>query len=185
MDGDKMIRQKTEDRSQKLEIRLQNSKFGLTSDHGFTLVEVMIAMVVLLIGMLGVLSMQYYAITGNTSSREVRTATSLSAEIIEQLKSTPYANLAVTPAAPPAGAAIAGGVNYTRASWVVSDCIAISFDDDNNTCTGLVASCTEDPDTTMLVPVSAVRVRTCWTDKNGGLHFVTLDSIRWNENETL
>ncbi|MBI5665858.1 MAG: prepilin-type N-terminal cleavage/methylation domain-containing protein [Nitrospirae bacterium] len=156
------------------------------NNNGFTLVEVMIAMTVLLVGMLGVLSMQYYAIVGNASSREVRTATNLSAEIIEQLKSTPYDNLALTPPATPSAATVTGGVNFTRRSWVVSDCIAMNIDADDNTCgAGLMPSCTEDPDTTMLVPVSAVRVRTCWTDKDGLQHFVTLDSIRWDENGTL
>lgn len=170
-----------------IELRKQITDFTRCqrNNNGFTLVEVMIAMVVLLIGMLGVLSMQYYAITGNASSRELRMATNLSAEIIEQLKSTPYANLNQTPAPAPSDNSISGGVNFTRASWVIPDCVAMNFDTDNFTCTGLVATCTEDPDTTMLVPVSAVRVRTCWTDKNGGLHFVTLDSIRWNENESL
>jgi prepilin-type N-terminal cleavage/methylation domain-containing protein len=176
MDGDKMKKEKTEHKSYR----------GCPQyNNGFTLVEVMIATVVLLIGMLGVLSMQYYAINGNASSREVRIATNLSAEVIEQLKSTPYANLAQTPAPPPAGTAISGGVNFTRASWVVPDCVAITFNADNNTCAGLVPSCTEDPDATMAVPVSAVRVRTCWSDKDGLPHSVTLDSIRWNENETL
>ena len=180
MDGDTMKKENPELITQSTDfIRYPRN------DHGFTLVEVMVAMVVLLVGMLGVLSMQYYAITGNAASREVRTATGFSTEIIEQLKSTPYANLAVTPAAPPSGVAITGGVNFTRASWVVPDCVAINFNDDNNSCAGLVPSCTQDPDTTVVVPVSAVRVRTCWTDKDGLPHSVTLDSIRWNENETL
>jgi prepilin-type N-terminal cleavage/methylation domain-containing protein len=176
MDGDTMKKEKIAHRQHTRSLRHAN---------GFTLVEVMIAMVVLLIGMLGVLSMQYYAITGNASSREMRTATNLSAEIIEQLKSTPYASLTLAPAPPPTETSIAGGVNFTRASWVVSDCIAMNFNADNNTCAGLVASCSEDPDASMIVPVSAVRVRTCWTDKDNLPHSVTLDSIRWNENETL
>ena len=60
----------------------------LYAHHGFTLVEVMISMVVLLIGMLGVMGMQYYAIGGNASSRELGMATNLSVEVIERLKST-------------------------------------------------------------------------------------------------
>jgi len=176
MDGNKMKNN---------EKHFGTTKKNLCLDNGFTLVEVMIAMTVLLIGMLAVLSMQYYAINGNASSREVRMATNLSSEVIEQLKSTPYANLSMTPVPPPTGTAISGGVNFTRASWVIPDCVAINFNADNNTCVGLVPSCTEDPDTTITVPVSAVRVRTCWTDKDGLPHSVTLDSIRWNENETL
>jgi prepilin-type N-terminal cleavage/methylation domain-containing protein len=156
-----------------------------TTDHGFTLVEVMIAMVVLLIGMLGVMGMQYYAIGGNTASRELRMATNLSVEMIEQLKSTPYASLVSSGDSPPVGTSISGGVTFARAWWTVPDCIAINFPGDDSTCAGLATACTSDPDATMAVPVSAIRVRTCWTDKDGLPHSVTLDSIRWDENESL
>ncbi len=53
---------------------------------------------------------------------------------------------------------------------------------DDNTCGNLAAACTSDPDGTMIVSVSAIRARTCWTDKSGGNHSVTLDTLRWNEN---
>lgn len=150
---------------------------------GFTLVEVMVAMVILLIGMLGVMGMQYYAISGNTSSREMRTATSLSQEIIEQLKGTPYANLASGTDTPAGGTAISGGVSFTRRWWVVANCAAPNLTADNRTCAGtLAAVCSVTPDGATAVRSTAIRARTCWSDKNGVAHSVTIDSLRWDEN---
>ena len=49
-----------------------------------------------------------------------------------------------------------------------------------------IASCDAngDPDNAVVVPVSALRSRTCWQDKNECFHSVTIDSIRWDENVT-
>lgn len=149
-------------------------------NKGFTLIEVMVALVVLLIGMLGVMGMQYYAVTGNAASREMRIATNLAQQIVEQVKSTPYANLASNGDAPILGQAMSGGVNYTRSWWVVPDCVGLAAG--GNVCGGAAPACSSDPDGGMAVQVSAVRARTCWTDKNGVNHSVTLDSLRWNEN---
>lgn len=153
---------------------------------GFTLIEVMIALVVLLTGMLGVMSMQYYAVSGNASSRESRIATGLSQQLVESFKVTSYADLAsgtqatVIPVNEITGS---GGVDYTRTWWVVSDCVALTLTADDDTCNpGLPAVCSVDPDTTQVVQSSAIRVRACWTDKNGSSRSVTLDSLRWNEN---
>ncbi len=154
------------------------------SDKGFTMVEAMIAIVVMLMGMLGVLGMQYYAITGNASSRELRIATNLSQEIIEQMKSTPYDSLsAINPRALSADATFSGGVTFTRGWWTFADCVGLTLTNDNGTCNvALVPTCASDPDGSEAVQVSAVRARTCWTDRNGINHSVTLDSVRWNED---
>jgi prepilin-type N-terminal cleavage/methylation domain-containing protein len=165
---------------------LQMDGITMNKQNGFTLIEVMIALVVLLTGMLGVMSMQYYAISGNASSREMRVATGISQQIVEQIKSTPYAGLASGANADPlpaADTAISGGVDYTTRWWVLGDCVALSLKADDNTCSpALVAACSVDPDTTRIVQSSAIRVRTCWTDKDGSNRAVTLDSLRWNEN---
>jgi len=154
-------------------------------DKGFTLIEVMIALVVLLIGMLGVMGMQYYAVSGNTSSREMRMAINQSIDVIEQAKSTPYANLASGSDMPVSGSAISGGTVYTRTWWVLSDCISLTLGGDDNTCNaGFALACTNDPDPANIVAVSAIKARTCWKDKTGADHSVTLDTVRWNENVT-
>jgi type IV pilus modification protein PilV len=165
-------------------MNIQSSEHTGHSMNGFTLIEVMIALVVLLLGMLGVMGMQYYAVSGNTQSRELRTATSLSQELIEQLRSTPYLNLAAgndTPV-PTAETTMSGGINYTRRWWIVPNCIALNLTGDNNACAALANTCATNPDGAQIVAVSAIRSRTCWNDKNGNVHSVTLDSVRWNEN---
>ncbi|MBI5739673.1 MAG: prepilin-type N-terminal cleavage/methylation domain-containing protein [Nitrospirae bacterium] len=158
------------------------------SSFGFTLIEVMIALVVLLIGMLGVIGMQYYSVTGNAASRELKIATNLGQELVERIKSTPYTNLVsgADPDNPATGPEISGGVTFTRALWVVPDCVSLTLPGDDNSCgANLAAGCAPagDPDGASVVPVSAVRVRACWNDlKTGAPHSVTLDTVRWNEN---
>ena len=151
------------------------------SSEGFSLVEVMIALVVLLVGMLGIMGMQYYAVSGNATSREVRMATNLGQDMIESLKSTPYGNLSSSSDTPTSGVAISGGINFDRRWWIVSNCIALTLAADDNSCTAMAASCTSAPGG-VTVPVSAVRARACWTDKSGGVHSVTMDSLRWDED---
>ncbi len=148
--------------------------------NGFTLVEVMIAMVVLLVGMIGVMSMQYFSVRGNAASRELRIATNMGQEALEYMKSTPYTNLVNNTDAPVTGVSISGNVAFTRAWWVVTDCVGLAAN--GNTCVAVAPACASDPDTTMIVPVSAIRARTCWTDRNGVNHSVTLDTLRWDEN---
>jgi prepilin-type N-terminal cleavage/methylation domain-containing protein len=149
-------------------------------NNGFSLVEVMIALVVLLIGMLGVMGMQYYSVSGNAASREIRVATNLSQQLVEQMKSTPYINLASNTDVPALNAAMSGGINFTRAWWVVPDCVGLAAG--GNLCAGAAPACTTDPDGAVAVQASAIRTRTCWTDRQGVAHSVTLDSMRWNEN---
>lgn len=148
------------------------------SGRGFTLIEVMIAMVILLVGMLGVMGMQYFAISGNTSSREMRVATSLSQEVIEQLTGTPFAQLLGGNDIPALGGAIAGGVNFTRAWWVVPSCVSLNLGGAAVTdCAVVPAAAACDPAGAAAVQSTAIRARTCWTDRHGTLHAVTLDSL--------
>ena len=151
------------------------------SEKGFSLIEVMISLVILLVGMLGIMGMQYYAVSGNATSRELRMATNLGQDMIESLKSTPYGNLTSSSDTPTSGAAISGGINFNRRWWVVSNCIAITLAGDDNSCAAMAAACTSAPGG-VTVPVSAVRARACWTDKTGAIHSVTMDTVRWDKD---
>jgi prepilin-type N-terminal cleavage/methylation domain-containing protein len=62
-------------------------------DEGFTLIEIMIALVVLSIGLVSLAGLQINIIKGNSISKRITTAVSIAEEIIEQLKSTPYDNI--------------------------------------------------------------------------------------------
>jgi prepilin-type N-terminal cleavage/methylation domain-containing protein len=61
---------------------------------GFTLIEVMIAMFVLAIGLLGAAGVATTIISGNTLGREITTATTLAQDKMEELKGTDYASIA-------------------------------------------------------------------------------------------
>ncbi len=150
------------------------------SDSGFSLIEVMVALVVLLIGMLGVMGMQYYSVSGNAASRELRIATNLTQQLVEQMKSTPYTGLGSNTDVPALNVAMSGGVNFSRAWWVVPDCVGLAAG--GNLCAGGAPACTTDPDGAVAVQISAIRTRSCWTDRRGVAHAVTLDTLRWNEN---
>ena len=62
----------------------------LNSKKGFTLIEVLIALTILAIGLLGVALMQVTSISGNTFSREMSVATELGQDMLEQLRTLRY-----------------------------------------------------------------------------------------------
>ena len=160
------------------------------TNQGFTLIEAMIALVVLLFGMLGVIGMQYYSITGNTSSREMRVAINLSQETLEQLKSVPYENVASgsnTPFEDKILSLNAGQLSFERRWWVIADCMDINTEVipiDEDPCDAGVASVCNglgDPDDNVVTAFSAIRSRTCWQDRRQNYHFVQIDALRWDE----
>lgn len=63
---------------------------GLRNKNGFTLVEVMVAMFILAIALLGLISLTTMVIKGNSFSKTMTTATTLAKDKLEQLKNTAY-----------------------------------------------------------------------------------------------
>lgn len=59
-------------------------------NRGFTIIEVLLAMAIFLIGFLAVGSMQLSAVNGNKSARMRTSASILAADIVEQLMRCPY-----------------------------------------------------------------------------------------------
>ncbi len=65
---------------------------------GFTLVEVLVALTILVIGLLGVALLQVVSIQGNTFSREMAVATGLGQDMLEKLKTLQWTELSIDPA---------------------------------------------------------------------------------------
>lgn len=163
-------------------IEPSENKVHTYSENGFTLIEVMIALVILLIGMLGVMGMQYYAVVGNTSSREMRIATNLAQERIEQLKLIPLINLGNDTDEPSENAeqSLYAGQSYTRRWWFVTNCVALGLTANNDPCSDTIAAQCNPNASVPAVVSTAIRARTCWADKNGNWHSVSIDSLRTN-----
>jgi len=106
LDGNKMngnLRLKIQDsRFKTQDSRLENQNIGsLSSRAGFTLVEVLVALTILVIGLLGVALLQVVSIQGNTFSREMAVATALGQDMLEKLKTLQWTELNVDPALAP------------------------------------------------------------------------------------
>jgi type IV pilus assembly protein PilV len=70
-----------------------NYKLPLIPDDGFTLIEVMIALVVMSIGLTALAAVQISAIQGNVFSKRMTTAVSIADEKMEQIKSNLYTEI--------------------------------------------------------------------------------------------
>ena len=84
---------------------------GLGNNKGFTLVEIMIAIFILVIALLGLISVTVMVIKGNSFSKTMTTATTLAKDKMEQLKNTGYDS---SPGGPETAESI-----YTR-TWTVT-----------------------------------------------------------------
>ena len=68
----------------------------MMNDRGFSLIEVMVAIVILTIGLIGVAGLQGTAITGNQHGNTMMQATTLAEETIEQIRNAAYDDITVT-----------------------------------------------------------------------------------------
>jgi type IV pilus assembly protein PilV len=64
----------------------------MTDKNGFTLIEVMIAVIIIAIGTLGAASLTVSVIHGNAFSKRITTATTLAQDRIEDIKRLAYKN---------------------------------------------------------------------------------------------
>jgi prepilin-type N-terminal cleavage/methylation domain-containing protein len=184
-----------------------------SNKKGLTLIEVLIAIVILAIGLLGVAVLQYMAIGGNAFGREMQIATKLGQELLEVTRSISFRDssgninsiflsgnhptaldIAFNPILQnPAGSGDfnyepvtrSGGTAFNRIWWVANNCRNLTINDPVPN----IAVCNPVPtvacvDGASMDNISAISVRVCWVDKNGDNHSVTLNRIKWDETAT-
>ena len=94
------------------EKRTRNSQLATRGGElGFTLVEVLVALTILVIGLLGVAMLQVVSIQGNTFSREMAVATELSQDMLEKLKTLQWTELNVDDALTEGNHPVAADIN--------------------------------------------------------------------------
>lgn len=152
----------------------------IRNSKGLTLIEILIAVVILSIGLLGVALMQYMAVAGNAYGREMQIATELAQEQLEIFKTTDYVSV-ITGNDPPLTdpePSRFGGNTFTRVWWVADNCrnIGVALDPNNPCNVGSATNCTAAMNDT-----KAIAVRVCWVDQYGGNHSVTINGVKWNE----
>ena len=83
---------------------VHNSAFGLhRSRSGFTLLEMMLALVLFAVGTIGVTDLLHRAQAGSTDGEDVLISTGLAQRCLEELRNASYANLETTTCAVPSG----------------------------------------------------------------------------------
>ena len=86
------------------------------NEHGFTLIEVVIAMAIFSIGILGVAAMQTTAAGGNSSARRVTNIANVAADHVERLISLPYNHASLNN-----GSHTGPGATDYSVTWTVTD----------------------------------------------------------------
>lgn len=160
----------------------RNKIRNVLDNKGVSLVEVLVATVVLAIGLLGIAVMQYMAIAGNVFGREMQIASELGQEKLEIFKSADYASVVGGEEnLSDSNTSRFGGMTFTRIWWVQDNCrnIKVEHKPDNPCDPKSIVSCTD-----ALNNMKALEVRVCWTEKNSGNHSFTLNGVRWDETAT-
>lgn len=128
---------------------------------GMTLVEIMVAMVILAFGLLGVAGLQVRAITESTSGRHLSEASAIARNRLEDLNVRNWSDALLNDTGGAWTTAVAenpvGGVTYTRSERVTLDAV--------------------EPATT----IKSIEVRVGWSDRKRLNRTVVLSSARLRE----
>jgi type IV pilus assembly protein PilV len=100
---------------------IARARRSLRGERGMTMVELMIALVVLSIGLLGIAAIFPAGRRFSTRDRMITTATDLAEQKMEQLRAKPYSDLDLTVGVHPTafGEAVGNSNRYTR-WWTVT-----------------------------------------------------------------
>jgi type IV pilus assembly protein PilV len=104
-------------------------QLSIKNKKGFTLVEFLIATVILSVGLLALINLQWMAIRGNSDSKEMTRAIFLAEKKIEEFKNTPYSSLEIgthqDTSNPMNGLGQPGGI-FSR-SWTIQSYLSSSY----------------------------------------------------------
>ncbi|WP_319585226.1 type IV pilus modification protein PilV [uncultured Desulfobulbus sp.] len=101
---------------------MQNPFSKMRSQQGFTLIEVLMAMVILGIGIMSIVALQTQDMTFNNSSRRQTQGSTWAMDRVERLRSLPYTDAALSVAGNPHTENIqVGGKTVYSLRWIVSD----------------------------------------------------------------
>lgn len=67
--------------------------YRIRNNKGFTLIEIMVAIFILVVALLGVAAVTVSVINGNAFSKDITSATTLAQDKIEELKDTAYGSI--------------------------------------------------------------------------------------------
>lgn len=94
---------------------------GISNQKGFTLLELLIALVILSVGLLGLAGLHIAAIRGNVSGFKISTASAVSQQRLEELKALDTASSALSAGVHSDGSIVVQGITYNRSYTVVDD----------------------------------------------------------------
>jgi type IV pilus modification protein PilV len=175
-------------------------------DAGFTIVEVMVAMVVLAIGLLGMAGMTLMVIKGGTDASRMTYGTNLASDKLEGLKDIAWANLGTAATCAPTDATATsmgcsgntiltepdlnqegkttatgtGPFPFTR-RWVVCQPLTQAASDSSDQCTATARP----PELACLNgevqdKQKKIKMLIFWRDKTGRCHFLTMSTVQVN-----
>lgn len=145
-------------------------KRGFFNEKGFSLLEVLIALVILAVGLLALGNMQVMGIGGNASGQKMTTATTLAQDALEGMTNVPYNTVDLR-----------AGVDGTAGNFDTD------YPEFNN---GVVAASKTfmginyvrtymvDRDYPVAGETMTIQVAVNWTDQAGNAHSVTTASVR-------
>lgn len=167
-------------------------KISLGSNRGVTLIEVLVALTILAIGLLGVALMQVMSITGNTFSKEMAVATELGQDMLEKLRTLEYTDTVEDTALIEGNHPTTDDVNADWAPAVDTDGNATNVLSCNSTTnlvderglqvgSNLYIRTWNVVDNSPTTDMKSIAVTVCWQEKGTADRLVTISAVKVQE----